>query len=705
MPQTHYSTCTLCEAMCGIEVTTDGDAILSIRGDKQNPFSQGYICPKAATLKDYYDDPERIRQPLKKANGQWVPVSWEHAIDTVANRITDIQSEFGLNAVGLYLGNPNAHNLGALLYGPLFYRALRTRNRFSATSVDQLPHHIVSRQLFGHQMQIPIPDIDRTDFFLILGGNPLASNGSIMSAPNIKQRLKAIQARGGKVVVVDPKKTATASLSDHHYYIRPGSDALLLLGLLHTIFDLNLQKPGKLSELAPELPVLAQWVDDYPPHKVAGYVGMTPEQIIHLAKMFATAKTAVCYGRMGASVQQFGTLSQYLITLLNIITGNLDAPGGAMFTQPAADTRNQKSRGGFGNHCSRVRKLPSFGGELPVACLAEEIMTPGEGQIKAMIIGAGNPVLSTPNGRQLDEAFSSLAFMVSVDFYINESNRHADIILPPVTALQRDHYDIVFHKLAVRNCASFSPPAIAPRDDELSDWQIYLRLAEKFDSHYGAPTAHYASLHAQQPRGVVDTLLKEGRYSESHKLSIDTLLNHPHGVDLGPLQTALPEALFTEDKRIHLCFDFFMADLTRLNAHFFASPAAKHVVLIGRRHIKSNNSWLHNNPRMLKGSNRCTAQLHSSTAASHNITDGQRIGVKSRVGNIEIDAEVTDDIMPNVVSIPHGWGHTHQEISSTVAIAHPGVSCNDLTDASVVDELSGNAVLNGVPVEIYPITA
>ncbi|WP_339769154.1 molybdopterin-dependent oxidoreductase [uncultured Paraglaciecola sp.] len=714
-PQKHYSTCTLCEAMCGIEVTIQDREILSIAGDKKNPFSEGHVCPKAAAMKDLYDDPQRLRQPMRKTASGFEPISWDEALDTVATRLHAIQNQHGNDAVGVYLGNPNAHNMGSILFGPYFYRALNTHNRFSATSVDQLPHHIVSRQMFGHQLQIPIGDIDHTDYFMIIGGNPLASNGSIMTVPHIKRRLKGIQKRGGKVVVIDPKKSETADISCDHHFIKPGSDALLMLAMLNTMFAKNLVDADELLTHAPDLLQVESFVKDYPPERVAERVGISADEIETMVIEFCAAGSAICYGRMGASVQTFGTLTQYLIMLFNMLSGNLNRRGGMMFTQPAADALPHSGRGTLGKYFSRVRNLPGFAGEYPVAALSEEITTPGEGQIKAMVIGGGNPVLTTSNGKQLDKAFEQLDFVVAVDFYVTETSRHADIILPPVTALERDHYDVVFHNFAVRNSAKFSPALFAQPAETKTDWQIYLGLAERIDKLNGKATEHYAALWHKEPTGVIDDMLKSGRYANGeYNLSIQTLREQPHGIDLGPLQPELPGAIYHGDKKIDMAFDYFMGDLPRLEKHFFSdeSPLDQHnsdtLYLIGRRHLKSNNSWLHNSPRMMKGLSsdkkgqnpRCSAQLHPDDAARFSIQDGQLISVTSRVGQVEIVAELTDKIMPGVISIPHGWGHNKAGSSWKLAEQHSGVSVNDLTDEMCLDELSGNAVLNGVPVTI-----
>jgi anaerobic selenocysteine-containing dehydrogenase len=699
--------------MCGIEVTTQGREILSIAGDKQNPFSEGHVCPKAIVLKDLYDDPDRIKTPLEKTSDGWQEISWDDALDKVANRLFETQQKHGRESVATYLGNPNAHNMGAILFGPYFYRALRSHNRYSATSVDQLPHHIVSRKLFGHQSQIPIPDIDHTQYFMIIGGNPLASNGSIMTVPHIKRRLKAIQKRDGKVVVIDPKKSETADISSEHHFIKPGTDALLLLAMINTLFAQNKVAPERLTEFAPHLLEIEQYASPYTASKVAEKIGMTSDEIENIVSDFCAAESAVCYGRMGASVQAFGTLTQYLILVFNMLTGNLDRRGGMMFTQPAADLLPHSGRGSIGDFHSRVRKLPAFAGEFPVSALAEEMTTPGEGQIKAMVIGAGNPVLTTPNGLQLDEAFEKLDFVVAVDFFITETSRHADIILPPVTALERDHYDVVFHNFAVRNSTKFSPAIFPPEANSKTDWQIYLGLAERLDKLNGASTDKYSLLWQKEPKGVVDDMLKMGSYRhEGEPISIATLLDLPHGIDLGPLREDLPAAIFHNDKKIDMSFDYFMPDLTRLDQHFFPTNSAdaknpednNSLQLIGRRHLKTNNSWLHNSQRMVKGTNsglsRCTAQIHPDDALKFAINDKQMINVKSRVGEITLPAEITDKIMPGVISIPHGWGHNKKGMRLKVAEQHAGVNVNELTDEMVVDELSGNAVLNGVPVWI-----
>ncbi|MEW6738240.1 MAG: molybdopterin-dependent oxidoreductase, partial [Acidobacteriota bacterium] len=502
--QVHYRNCNLCEAMCGVEITLQADKSLSIRGDQDDPFSRGHICPKAVALQDVYYDKDRLKYPVRRTPNGWQRIGWDEAFDEVARQLKHIQTQYGRNAVGMYIGNPTVHNYGSLLFGPTFIRSLHTRNRFSATSVDQLAHHFAAYFMFGHQLLLPVPDLDRTDFLLILGGNPAVSNGSLMTAPDVAKRLQAIRQRGGRVVVIDPRRTETAQLADQHLFIRPGTDVLLLLSLLQVLFAEKLTRPDRLATFTDGLDLIGKLVTEFSPEKVAPITGITAEKVRVLAREFACAKTAVCYGRMGVSTQEYGAACQWLINVLNIVTGNLDRPGGAMFTLPAFDALMSESlapRGSFARWRSRVRKLPEFGGELPVVTLAEEILTEGSGQIKAMVTSAGNPVLSTPNGRQLDRAFASLEFMVSIDFYINETTRHAHIILPPTSALEHENYDLAFHLLAIRNTSKYSPVLFKPAEDTRHDWEIFLELQTRLEAK-----SPFSTLLATLKRGLMKRL-------------------------------------------------------------------------------------------------------------------------------------------------------------------------------------------------------
>ncbi|MBA3470507.1 MAG: molybdopterin-dependent oxidoreductase [Herpetosiphonaceae bacterium] len=689
---THFRTCPLCEAMCGLAITVRGDEIMSIRGDVDDPFSRGHICPKGAALQDIHTDPDRLRHPVRRTASGWERIDWDTAFAEVVAGLKAVQARHGSDAVGVYQGNPSVHNLGTSLFSPAFVKSLKTKNRFSATSVDQLPHQFVAYLMYGHQLLLPIPDLDRTDFLLILGANPAVSNGSLMTAPDVKRRLKAIRQRGGKVVVIDPRRNETAALADEHHFIRPGSDALLVLALLNTILGEGLANPDRLAAFTDGLERIEPLVAEFTPEQVAPQVGIAAATIRQLARDFAQAPSAVCYGRIGVSVQAFGAVTQWLIQVLNIVTGNLDRAGGAMLTTPAIDTLAVGGKGNFARWTSRVRGLPEFSGELPVVTLAEEIATPGAGQIRAMVTSAGNPVLSTPNGRQLDAALAGLDFMVSIDFYINETTRHATIILPPTSPLEHDHYDLVFHVLAIRNTTRYDPALFEAPADTRHDWEIFQTLAGLMTATADSP-----------PRKPIPpaAMVERGLWAGPYKLALETLADHPHGIDLGPLEPRLPERLFSADKRITLAPELLVADLARVRAELLHAPDSGPALrLIGRRQLRSNNSWMHNSQRLVKGEDRCTLLISPHDAAQRNISAGQQVQVRSRVGNVAAAAEISDTLMPGVVCLPHGWGHGLEGVLLGVAQAHAGVSINDLTDELAIDPVCGNAALNGVPVEV-----
>ncbi len=702
--QTHFRTCNLCEAMCGIEIKHDGKKVLSIKGDKNDPFSKGYICPKATALQDLHEDPDRLRHPVERVANGWQEISWAEALDKVAAGIGAVQKQYGKNAFGVYLGNPNVHNMGGMLTIKHLLNSLKTRSRFSATSVDQLPHHIVSMHLFGHMLRIPVPDVNRTQYMLIIGGNPLASNGSIMTAPNMRQKLKDIKARAGKVVVIDPRRTETADIASEHHFIRPATDVLLLIAMLNEIYLQGYADKAKVhnraAKFTPEIEQLADFAKDYSAESVAAITGISAVEIKRLVKEFCEAKRAVCYGRMGVSVQEFGLLSQYLIMVINIVTGRLDEIGGLMFPNAAVDVVNNSGPGYLGKRHSRVSKLPDFNGDYPVVAMSDEMLVRGEGQLKGFMTVAGNPVLSTPNGEKLDKAFAELDFMVAIDYFVNETSRHANIILPPVSPLERDHYDVTFNNFAVHNVAKYSKALFAKDKNAQHDWQIYLALAKRLDKKASLTTKAERLLIKQLgPKFVLDQGLRRGPYAG---MTLHKLKKNPHGLDLGPLKTMLPQALQHKDKQIHLNVDFYIADLVRVQA-MMQDYDAQQVLLIGRRHVRSNNSWLHNSHRLVKGKSRCTLMLHPDTAAQYGIEDGQDVKVISRVSSVIIAAEVTDELMPNVVSIPHGFGHSRKGVKQKIAQAHAGVSVNDLTDDTLIDRLSGNAAVNGVPVRIEAV--
>jgi anaerobic selenocysteine-containing dehydrogenase len=691
MPATvHYRACNLCEAICGLAIRTEGDRILSIKGDPDDPFSRGHICPKAVALQDIQNDPDRLRTPMRRVGSGWQPVSWDEAIERTADGIAKTAAVHGFDAVATFHGNPNVHNWGLMTHAGAVFGQIKSKNRYSASSTDQLPHQLVCLWMYGHQLTIPIPDIDNTDFFLMLGANPLVSNGSMMTVPGVASRLKALQQRGGRLTVIDPRRTETASIADEHLFIRPGTDLALLLALLTTIIEEGLVRPGRVEAFTDGFGKAAAAIQQYGAEQAATVTGIPATTIRRLAREFAAAPRAICYGRMGVSAQEHGTLCHWLIQLLNIATGNLDRVGGSLVTRPAVDLVAATKPNGQGRWASRVSGKAEALGELPASALAEEISAPGGGQVRALVTVAGNPVLSTPNGRQLDDALATLDFMASLDFYINETTRHAHIILPPTAPLEHDHYDLTFNLFAVRNVARYSAPVLPKPQDALHDWEILQRLSVALAGRLGTELRP-----APEPRQILDFGLKAGPYD----LSLAALEAAPHGLDLGPLEPAFPERLKTKDGRIDCAPEPLMAALAPAIAKLLSAQPAG-LVLIGRRDIRTNNSWMHNSARLVKGKPRCRLFMNPADLGQRGLSHGQRVRITSRAGSVDIEVEATDDIMPGVVSLPHGWGHGRTGVRLGIAAQHAGVSVNDLTDDRFSDPVSGNAALNGVPVQV-----
>ena len=693
----HYRTCNLCEAMCGLEITYKEKKVISIVGDKKDPLSKGFICPKSLALKDLYEDPDRLKTPIKRTENGWQEISWTEAFDEVEIQIKKIQEKYGNNAVATYQGNPNVHNVGSMLYGGPFLKSLKTKQKYSATSADQLPHHIASLKMFGHQMLIPIPDIERTDYLLILGANPGASNGSLLTAPGFPQKIKSIQKRGGKVINIDPRFTETSKISSQHLYINPGKDALFLLSLLHVIFDQGIEEKTHLSNYLKGLEEIKEIVKEYSPKKTALLIGIDSLEIQKIAKDFMNSKTAVCYGRMGVSTQEYGGICQWLINVLNIVTNNMDKVGGAMFTKPAIDlvymTGIQGKVGNFDRYRSRVHNLPEYSGELPVATLADEILTEGEGQIKMFICTAGNPVLSAPNGKKLEKALEKLDFMVSIDIYLNETSKYANIILPTTNGLETLHYDLVFHQLAIRNTAKLSEVLFEKDENQKHDWQILNELTERITEKKNSLT----------PEMMLDNMFQYSPYKEAN-LSVNKLKENPNGIDLGSLQPLLIKRIFTVDKKINVSPQIFIDDLKRLDKELYKDTKEEETkypfALIGRRHLRNNNSWMHNSKLLMKGKNRCTVLMSSKDANNLSITDHQKIKIISNVGSIELPVEISDEMKEGVLSIPHGFGHNRNGTKIKLAEENAGESINDLTDDNKIDKLTGNANFSGTRVKV-----
>lgn len=727
--------CPFCEACCGLELRIREGQVVGVRGRAADVFSAGYLCPKGAALKDLHADPDRLRAPLIRRGGRLVEVGWEEAFAEIERRLPPIAAEHGRDAVALVVGNPVVHKLALQLYFPRLLRALGTRNFFSASTVDQMPRQLAVGLMFGHWLSIPVPDIERTDLLLILGANPAVSNGSLWTVPDFRGKARALRARGGRLIVVDPRRSETAALADRHHFIRPGADVFLLLGMAHTLFDERLVRLGRLAEHVAGLDELRAAVADFPPERVAARCGIAAADIRGLARELAAAERAVVYGRLGTCAQEYGTLTSWLIDALNVLTGNLDAPGGAMFPKAAAFAANTAGKPGsgrgvaVGRHASRVSGAPEVFGELPLTCLAEEIATPGAGQVRALITIAGNPVLSAPNGPRLAAALDGLDFMVSLDIYLNETSRHADVILPGGSPLEEAHYDVAFAQLSHRNHARYSPPALPRPAGQPAEWQTLLRLwaivdgrgaradiGQLDDELAAADVARRAGAHAdavlravsrwQGPERLLDLGLRAGPYGDQFGLNpggltLARLKAAPDGIDLGPLAPRVPEVLRTPSGKIELAPPILLADLGRVAADL--GRPADELVIIGRRQLRSNNSWMHNLPSLAKGPFRCTALVSPSDAARLGLADGAPARITGAGRTIEVQVEISDQMMPGVVSLPHGWGHDLPGARLSVAAERPGASLNALLDERRRDPLSGNAVLNGAPVAMAPL--
>jgi len=731
--RTAVRTCPLCEATCGLEITLRpraegaGEEVVRIRGDRDDVFSRGFICPKGSTLGQLHTDPDRLRQPLiRDAHGRLVEASWADAWVAVARGLAAVVQRHGRGAVGLYFGNPTAHNLGPMLYLRHLVRAMGTPHLYSASTLDQRPKEISAALMFGSNASVPVPDVDRTDFLLVMGADPLTSNGSLATAPDWPGRLRALRARGGRLVVVDPRRSRTAATADRWIPIRPGADAHLLAAMANVLFAEGLVDLGTVAGHVTGLDEVRNAVADFTPAAVEGVTGIPSATIEELARQLAGAPAAAVYGRLGTTAQAFGTLTSWLIDVLNVITGNLDRAGGAMFAKPALGSPNTRGEPGRGpgvvvhRRHTRVRGLPESLGELPASALAEEIDTPGDGQVRALLTVAGNPVVAAPNAQRLDSALAGLDFMVSVDVYVNETTRHADVILPVPSLLEKEHYDVFLYPLALRNIANWSAAVLPAPEGQPQEWEVLAKLAliaegrgadadpAVLDEIAYAALARYAPVDVvtavdaggrRGPARLVDLMLRTGPYA----LTLDDLEANPHGIDLGALTPRLPEALRTPSGRVELAPALIVSDMQRLRVDLRAGGDGRRVrplLLVGRRHMRSNNSWMHNVPALMKGRPRCTIQVHRDDADRHGLVDGDTARVTSRVGEVLLPVEITDEISPGVVSIPHGWGHDAPGVRLRVAGGNAGVNSNLLADELLVDPVSGNAVLNGIPVEL-----
>ncbi len=734
--RTAYATCTLCEATCGIELESEGRRITRLRGDARDPFSRGHVCPKAVGLRDLQDDPDRLRRPLRRRGSGFEEIDWDEAYAFAAEGLLRVREAGGPNAVAFYRGNPGIHDFATLLGANVISRALGSRNVFSAGPVDTWPRYVQSGSMYGGPLRATVPDVDRTDYLLLVGANPLVSNGSLMTAPGIRDRLAALRARGGKLVVVDPRRSETAARADEHHFIVPGADAAFLLAMLHVLFAEGRVSLGRCEGLVRGQGAVERAVADFPPERVAPRCGIAADTIRRLARELSEASSAATYGRMGTCVQRFGTLASWALDLLAILTGNLDRPGGSMFTNPAAPLHFVFEADGpvrFGRWRSRVSGRDEVMGELPASVLAEEIETPGEGQIRALVTVAGNPVRTYPNSERLERAIASLDFVVCLDYYRNETTRHAHLILPPTGPLERGHYDLALNHFAVRNVAKWSPPVLEPEPGSRDAWHSSLELARRLMGLGALELAQVDALVLRQftgmalgasrfkqelslervleaagpepgPERIVDVFLRLGPYGDGcglapGGLSLAQLKQSVHGIDLGPLVPMLPGQLATESGKIELAPERLLADLPRLEA-WLREEDRPGLRLINRRDVRSMNSWLHNLPALAKGRERCTLQIHPDDAAERGLTTGGEALLRTAVGAIRVPVELTDAVMRGVVSLPHGFGHAGPGIALRVAARKPGANVNAVTDDALGDGPSGASMLFGGPVEV-----
>ena len=749
--RTAFRTCPLCEAGCGLEISVARDAdgrerVTRIRGDRADVFSKGFICPKGSTLRQLHDDPDRVRRPLVKRNGEHVEVDWPEAWAEVERGLLGVIERHGRQSVGVYLGNPGAHNLSAMTYNRTLLQALGTKQRFSASTVDQMPRQVAAAYVFGGAVTVPVPDLDRTDHLVVIGANPYASNGSLCTAPDFPGRIEAMRARGGKLVVIDPRRSRTAEEADEWLAIRPGTDALLLAAMVQVIAAEGLVRvPTHVAAHVRGLDAVIDACSSFTPESVAAATGLDADTIRRTARELAAAERASIYGRIGTTTTEFGTTTSWLIDVVNLVAGNLDVVGGAMFPKPVASRPPKPGAGGpgfrVGRGHTRVRGLPEVMAEYPAAAMAEEITTPGEGRLRAMITVAGNPVLSTPNSEQLDAALADLEFMVSVDIYLNETTRHADVILPSPSALQKSHYDLLLLQFAVRNVANYSAPVLPLDDGQPDEWEILATLAAIAQGQgaeagagavddlviaglvAGAVRDEHSSVYGREAGELIAELSKDGRRGPERMLdlmlqtgpygaafgagpddgaSLDLLVASPHGVDFGALEPRIPEVVQTPSGMIELDHPVLMGDLDRLRSAV-ADLTQRGLVLVGRRDLRSNNSWMHNIEVLVKGAVRCTLHVHPDDAGRLGLVDGGVARVTSRVGTIDAPVQVTDAIRPGVVSLPHGWGHGHPDVRLRVARERAGVNSNVLADHEAIDPLSGTSVLNGIAVEVVAV--
>ena len=734
MGQKHFRTCHLCETMCGIEVEYEGRDVIAIRGDKDDVLSRGNICPKATGIQDIHNCEDRLIKPLKRVrknpaqkshDDEWIEIEFSDAIDYAAGELSRLQTEHGRDAIGSYWGRSTAHNWGCTLSVPLVQKIMASRNVYTGSTVDQMPHNFAWHHMLGHQFLCTVPDINRTDYFLMLGTNPKISNGAQMSTgANAWKKLNAIRERGGKCVLIDPRRTESAKYVDEHHFIQPHSDSLFLMGLIHVIFDRGLATPGRMAGHITGWQKMEEIAASFNLDAIEQVTGISRANIERIAEEFASAHSAICYGRTGVSMVQFSGLSQWLMYVLNIITGNMDEKGGMMFPVPALDSLDL-TKSSWATYHSRVSGKPEFSGEFPLAILGEEILTPGEGRLRGLLGIAGNMALSMADGHNTERALEALDFYVAVDPYLNETTRFADVIIPPCGPLEKSHYDMFYHLYDTINWSKYSPALFTTEHSKWTDFEILTGIAARLlefrqTGWFRRGLVRWLSSLFKKtitPELFLGLGLRFGPYGpglnplKKSGLTLGRLKKNPHGLFLSNLHYTLPEGLRTPDKKIRLAPAAFVDDLPRLKAWFFegqkerAESTSEFDLKIISRLTNRTLGWMHHSHRLVKGKNPCELMIHPCDAAARKISADSVVRVTSRTGAIVLPVEISEDIMPGVVCMPHLWGHGRKNTQQRVANEHPGVSMNDLTDVTLIDELTNNAIVNGVPVKVEPISA
>jgi formate dehydrogenase len=716
----HTTFCRICEAACGMVATVEDGRITKLRPDRDHPLSQGEACPKGVAMLEVHDDPDRVLHPMRRrADGEgFERVSWREAIADIGTRLRAVRDEHGGDAIGWYMGNPGAFSYSHPLWVKGFVDALGSKHYYTASSQDVSNRFAASALLYGSPALLPIPDLNRTKFLLVVGANPLVSHGSVLTAPRIRHQLDEIVERGGRVVVVDPRRSETARQYEH-VPVQPDSDAQLLLSLLHVIFDEHLEDTAAITEQSTGTQLLRNAAAEHPPEATESATGVPADTVRALARDIAAAESAAIYGRTGSCLGRHGTLVSFLLDALGLVTGNLDRPGGLVFGRPVIALDEVAHRGGldsYGKVHSRIGGFPDVLGAMPASLMAEEITTPGDGQMHALFVSAGNPVMSVPDGDKLTRALVELDLLVSIDLYVNETNKHADYVLPAATFLEREDLPIAFLGFYTTPFIQWTEPVVAPRGEARDEWETIDDIAGELGI-VPLPIPQLRMLGRRltrwlTPQRLVELLLRTSAQGDLFglrrgKLNLDVLRKHPSGivVDEQIATGVLRKRIYTRDKRVNLQPQQLREALDRLRDLGGADSGGEFPLrLIGLRELRSHNSWMHNSPMLMRGKRTHAARVHPDDAVAHGLSDGGGVRITSKHGSLEVAVKVTDEIVAGTVALPHGWGHHG---GWQVANAAGGANSNVLAGSAVEDlePLAGMAFLNGIRVKLEPIAA